>query len=87
MTSPFVVVLTDRTACAGDIGGLADVCAAAVEAGASRVLVREKDLDAAARVALVRRVVAAVGGESVLVAVGATPSVEEVRQWAGADQY
>lgn len=51
MTLPRLLVLTDRTQCAGP---LADVVAVAVEHGARAVVLREKDLPEAERDALAR---------------------------------
>lgn len=67
MTPPRLLVLTDRHQAAG-MGLLATV-AAAVEGGARAVVVREKDLPATERsalVAAVRSVLAAVGGTVLL---------------------
>ena len=72
MTLPRLLVLTDRTQCTGPL--LATV-AAAVEAGARAVVLREKDLplrDRAALAAELDAVLAAVGG--VLVWAGAAGS-------------
>jgi thiamine-phosphate diphosphorylase len=63
---PRLLVLTDRTQCTGP---LADAVAAAVEAGARAVLLREKDLpahDRAALAAAMAEILAPVGGTLVV---------------------
>ncbi|MFN8074412.1 MAG: thiamine phosphate synthase [Kineosporiaceae bacterium] len=77
-----LVVLTDRVACSGAGHDLVAVCVAAVSAGADAVLVREKDLPLAERVALVTRVAQAVGSERVLVAETRAPDPRRVARWA-----
>lgn len=81
MSGPVLVVLTDRLACAAADHDLVEVCALAVGAGADAVLVREKDLPNADRRALVRDVVAAVGGGRTLVAERAAPVREVWEAW------
>lgn len=69
MTLPQLMVLTDRAQCSGP---LVDVAAAAVEAGARAVVLREKDLSEARRAEMaeqLRAVLAPVGG--VLIMAGA----------------
>lgn len=62
MSLPSLLVLTDRSQCSGPLVG---VVAAAIEAGARAVVLREKDLPAARRAVLAERlraVLAPVGG-------------------------
>ncbi len=69
---PRLLVLTDRTRCAGSLTG---TVAAAVAAGTRAVVLREKDLPAAGRARLaaeLREVLDPVGG--VLVVAGAGPT-------------
>ena len=55
MSLPRLLVLTDRTQCTG---GLADTVAAAVDAGARAVVLRDKDLPLPERAALAERIAA-----------------------------
>jgi thiamine-phosphate diphosphorylase len=73
---PRLLVLTDRTRCAGSLVG---TVAAAVAAGARAVVLREKDLPATERARLaaqLREVLEPVGG--VLVVAGAVPGADAV---------
>ena len=70
MTLPRLLVLTDRTQCTG---GLTATVAAAVDAGARAVVLREKDLPAADRAVLageLRELLDPVGGQLVVAGPG-----------------
>ncbi|GAB3353588.1 thiamine phosphate synthase [Modestobacter lapidis] len=76
MRLPRLLVLTDRTQCAGPLVG---TVAAAVDAGARAVVLREKDLPAGERAALaaqLRALLAPVGG--LLVVAGPAPDGAEI---------